>query len=68
MSKPKVFDRIVQAVGTQRELAKALGVRPQSLTKWKNSGRVPANRVLEVERITGISRHEIRPDVFGRAA
>ncbi len=63
-----VFARVTAAVGTQRELARALGVTPQPLTKWKNRDRVPANRVLDVERISGISRHEIRPDVFGRAA
>lgn len=27
--------------------------------------RVADNRVLEIERITGISRHELRPDIFG---
>jgi DNA-binding transcriptional regulator YdaS (Cro superfamily) len=28
---------------------------------------VPAERVLEIERLTGVSRHELRPDVFGPA-
>ncbi|PZP64983.1 MAG: hypothetical protein DI604_25710, partial [Delftia acidovorans] len=32
------------------------------VSQWK---KVPAERVLEVERVTGISRHELRPDVFG---
>jgi DNA-binding transcriptional regulator YdaS (Cro superfamily) len=29
--------------------------------------RVPAERVLEVEQLSGISRHELRPDVYGPA-
>lgn len=28
--------------------------------------RVAAERAIEFERITGISRHVLRPDVFGR--
>ncbi|MER9130718.1 helix-turn-helix transcriptional regulator [Mesorhizobium sp. M0520] len=31
------------------------------------SRKVAPEKVLELERITGISRHEIRPDVFGPA-
>ena len=68
MAKKPIFDRIVAVVGTQTALARALGVKPQALTKWKNTDRIPANRVLDVERLTGISRYEMRPDVFGRAA
>lgn len=62
MSQP-TFDRIVAAFGSQRLMAAALGVTAQSVTKWRK--QVPAERVLEIERLTGISRHEIRPDVFG---
>jgi len=29
---------------------------------------VAGNKVLKVEEITGISRHELRPDLFGEAA
>lgn len=49
--------------GGPAALAKKLGdVSPQAVSQWK---KVPAERVLDVERITGISRHELRPDVFG---
>ena len=44
-------------------LARALGgITSQAISQWE---RVPAERVLDVERITGISRHELRPDIFG---
>ncbi|MEH0295892.1 YdaS family helix-turn-helix protein [Agrobacterium sp. CCNWLW71] len=43
-------------------LARELGIKHPSLYRWP---RVPAGRVLAFERITGISRHEIRPDVYG---
>lgn len=45
-------------------LARELGIRHTALYSWK---RIPAERVLDIERITGISRHELRPDIFGPA-
>ena len=47
--------------GSKSELAKQLGITPSSITQWK---QVPAERVLQVERITGISRNELRPDLY----
>lgn len=49
------------------KLAKECGVTPQAAHKWLKKG-VPAERALDVERLTGISRHELCPDVFGKVA
>lgn len=49
------------------EVAEAMGVDKSSVTRWTQN-RVPAERVLEMERITGIPRHELRPDIFGGVA
>ncbi|MGV1867192.1 MULTISPECIES: Cro/CI family transcriptional regulator [unclassified Rhizobium] len=57
-----IVEKAVEKVGGVVSLARALGIKHTSLYSWP---RVPAERVLEFERITGISRHEIRPDVFG---
>ncbi|MGV1953594.1 Cro/CI family transcriptional regulator [Agrobacterium vitis] len=44
-------------------LAQALGgISPQAVSQWR---RVPARRVLLVEKVTRISRHELRPDIYG---
>lgn len=43
------------------KVARELGIRPQAVSQWR---RVPAGRVIEVERITGISRDRIRPDLY----
>jgi DNA-binding transcriptional regulator YdaS (Cro superfamily) len=49
-------------------VASELGVTPAMWSRWENGHRqIPAERVLEVERVTGISRHDLRPDVFGPA-
>lgn len=48
---------------TQRELGRKLGVKDAAITKWEK-GRVPAERVLDLERVTGVPRHRIRPDLY----
>lgn len=53
--------RAIGNVGKAKALAEALGITPQALSQWQ---QVPPLRVLEVERITGIPRHELRPDLY----
>lgn len=61
----QICTRAKEVAGGPAAISKVLGdVTPQAVSQWK---RIPADRVLEMERITGISRHELRPDVFGRA-
>lgn len=45
-------------------LAKALNgaVSPQAVSQWQQA---PLARVFDIERATGISRHDLRPDFFG---
>lgn len=48
-------------------LAKALdgAVSPQAISQWQHA---PLGRVFDIERATGVSRHELRPDFFGENA
>lgn len=50
---------------TQRQLAEKLGIGQASISKWRKNG-IPLDRVVEVEAATGIPRHDLRPDLFGR--
>jgi DNA-binding transcriptional regulator YdaS (Cro superfamily) len=43
-------------------LAGKLGLTRQALYQWK---RVPPEWVLKVEKLTGASRHDLRPDIYG---
>jgi DNA-binding transcriptional regulator YdaS (Cro superfamily) len=55
----------VKAMGTRYALAKALGVEPSTVQRWQ---RIPAERVVEVERVTGVPREQLRPDLYRRSA
>lgn len=53
----------------QAGIARLLGVTPQAVNQWVSGNRpVPPRHVLAIEAATGVSRHELRPDVFGPAA
>lgn len=55
--------------GRQADLARKLGVSPQAVNQWVKGRRpVPVRLALVIERETGISRHDLRPDVFGAKA
>lgn len=45
-------------------LARACGVTHGAVLQWKD---VPPARVRAIEEVTGISRHILRPDIFGPA-
>jgi DNA-binding transcriptional regulator YdaS (Cro superfamily) len=47
--------------GLQALVARALGVTRGAVTKWR---QVPAERVLAVEKATGIPRERLRPDLY----
>lgn len=59
--KDEALKRAIEAAGTGDKLASELGITPQALSQWD---RVPPLRVLEVERVTGVPRHELRPDMY----
>jgi DNA-binding transcriptional regulator YdaS (Cro superfamily) len=62
---PRVIacQRAIQKAGGYTKLAQALGIKPQAVYYWEI---VPSERCLQVSQITGISVHELRPEVFGK--
>lgn len=61
MGKKTPVEKAAEAAGNKSALARQLGVKVQSIQQWK---RIPAERVLDVERVTGIPRHKLRPDLY----
>lgn len=56
--------QIVNNWGGAIEMARALRLPPQTVYSWCFRDVVPAARVIDVERLTGVPRHKIRPDIF----
>jgi hypothetical protein len=42
-------------------IARDLNITRAAIVKWQ---KVPAERVPELQRITGFSRHQLRPDLY----
>jgi DNA-binding transcriptional regulator YdaS (Cro superfamily) len=57
----RALRRAIAAAGGLDRIAKPLGITMQAVSAWQE---VPPLRVLAVEKITGISRHELRPDLY----
>lgn len=50
-----------EKVGGIVKLSLALGLSRGAVSQWT---RVPAERVLEVERVSGVPREILRPDLY----
>jgi TorA maturation chaperone TorD len=53
--------RAIDKAGGVAELARKIGIAQPSVSNWN---RIPAQRVIAVEAATGISRRELRPDLY----
>ncbi|WFU69714.1 Cro/CI family transcriptional regulator [Bradyrhizobium sp. CB2312] len=55
------LERAINAVGGVAELARKIGISQPSVSNWN---KVPAQRVIAVEAVTGVSRNHLRPDLY----
>lgn len=57
------LERAITEAGGVVSLARAINVTSQAISQWD---RVPAERVLAVEKATGgkVTRHDLRPDLY----
>lgn len=53
--------------GSEAKLAELVGKTRSHVSKWKERRKLPAEFVIQIEAATGVSRHRLRPDVFGPA-
>jgi DNA-binding transcriptional regulator YdaS (Cro superfamily) len=51
----------IKRAGGHRALGRALGISHQAISRWK---KVPSSRVLEIERLSGVPRELLRPDLY----
>jgi DNA-binding transcriptional regulator YdaS (Cro superfamily) len=58
------LQRAIDKVGV-KAIAERLGISGPAVSQWD---RVPPGRVIDVEAISGVSRTELRPDLYPREA
>ncbi len=56
----------VAKAGGQTALARAIGKTQGHISQWLRREYVPAEEVLKIEAATGVSRHDLRPDIYPR--
>ncbi len=69
MEQPNALQRAIDAAGSQAALSERIGASQQLISYWlkKATRGVPAEYVLVIEGATGVSRHDLRPDIYGAA-
>jgi DNA-binding transcriptional regulator YdaS (Cro superfamily) len=59
------LERAVEKAGSQSSFAEAVGTSQQLVSYWLSKGKpLPAEFVLPAEARLGISRHDLRPDIY----
>lgn len=60
--------KAIELAGGQKALADKIGASQSKVWYWLGRAKrgVPGEFVLPVERATGISRHDLRPDLYPR--
>ena len=59
------LSKAIKAAGSISALARKLNIKRQAISQWD---AIPLERVIEIEKATGIPRQELRPDFWNEAA
>lgn len=59
------LQKAINIAGSQSALARAIGVTQAHIWNWLNRNKkVPASQVIKIEKAVGVSRHDLRPDIY----
>ena len=58
--------KVIEAAGGQSKVASSLGIERQSVWRWVEKNRIPAERCRELEQLTdgAVTAEQMRPDIF----
>lgn len=59
-----VLEKAISIAGSQKKLGNCIGVSQQRISYWLGNKKIPAEYVILIEEHTGISRDELRPDLY----
>ncbi|WP_413724697.1 transcriptional regulator [Sodalis sp. RH16] len=57
------LDTAIRSAGSASKLSAVLGISKMSVSLWKKNG-IPADRVIPIYKATGVTPHELRPDLY----
>ena len=60
------IEKALRLVGAT-QIAKELGLTRAAVHAWKRINIIPARHVLKVEQLSGVSRYELAPEIYGVA-
>ena len=63
MTPQKAIKEAIKRAGGTTALAKAIGTSKQNIHIWDVA---PPHWCLSIEKATGVSRYNLRPDIYGR--
>nr|DAH64333.1 MAG TPA: Putative antitoxin of bacterial toxin-antitoxin system, YdaS/YdaT [Caudoviricetes sp.] len=58
------LEKAISVAGSQEKLGNCIGVSQQRISYWLGKKKIPAEYVILIEEHTGISRDELRPDLY----
>lgn len=56
--------KAISVAGSQKKLGSCIGVSQQRISYWLTNKKIPGEYVIPIEAHTGISRGELRPDLY----
>ena len=63
--KNQILMKAVKKVGSQTKLATAINTTQQNIWWWLyQANTINAEFVIAIEKVSGVSRHELRPDIY----
>lgn len=66
MNQSDVIADAIEKGGGLKAVAEALAMSAEGVRIWRVRGKVPADRVVDFARITGVPREKLRPDLYAR--
>lgn len=64
MTTQLALQKAIATLGGQVKLADAIQTSQQNVSNWLRTGKVAPDKVILIEKVTGVSRHELRPDIY----
>ena len=64
MNETEAMELAFTRAKTPYKLAQQIGISKQAAYKWRKRGRIGWGCVIAVEKVTGVSRYLLRPDIY----